>query len=213
MGSLHNELRRTQFSTALKNFLGDTRSESGIERYGETLTPIIDMLVEGEINFLREETLFEGVVNATAVAGEEGYVGIGLPVFSKDLLIVERVNARGAATQSVVIGFSTRAVVAPTLTLTSTMRNRDQRAAASGLTLLNLGARIEAWSGTDPAALISNSEEILCTDTAFREFIGGPWIIKPGGVLLVTNLTLNAFVGANFAGRVRAARTGELVNV
>lgn len=57
MGQLHNELRRTPLSRALKNLLGDSKGEGGIERYGETLQPVVDLWSMTEWLFLRQEAL------------------------------------------------------------------------------------------------------------------------------------------------------------
>lgn len=67
MGQGHNELRRGEFSRAIKALVGDSDSESGLERFGETLQPIIDLWNLPEMHLLRGERLF-GCVATTAVA-------------------------------------------------------------------------------------------------------------------------------------------------
>lgn len=211
MADIHNALRRSQLSSALKNFLGDTRGESGLERYGETLTPTVDMWEDGERNILRDELLFFSFTFQAAVAAEFGAVGIGLPVASKDLLIIRGASGRGATTLQA--GQTTRAIAAGTLNLASNARNSDQRAAASGFVALNLGNRVESWTGSDPAALISIGEEVNALTQAYEPFRSAPWIVKPGGVFLIQAGTVNVAIGVNIWGRVRAAKTGELFNV
>lgn len=66
MGALHNELNRGSFSKAIKNALGVKEGESGVERFGETLTPTLDIFRLPEWKYLRSEHWFGVYVSLVA---------------------------------------------------------------------------------------------------------------------------------------------------
>lgn len=131
MGQQHNELRRGEVSRALKNALGDTR-QGGLERYGETLTPAIDLWGRPEWAFLRDEHLWGFSQTVAAVVGEQGGVAVVNPAGSNRIVVVE-----GATGQSVVanialqLALTTEAVITATYALFAggglAMPNRDTR--------------------------------------------------------------------------------------
>lgn len=89
MPKVHNAITRSNWGDAIKRALGVTKSEGGIERFGETLTPIIDLWGPVDFAFLRGE--LRGVRGALVAAGGAGtFAGVTLvnPLGSGRLLTV-----------------------------------------------------------------------------------------------------------------------------
>jgi len=69
VGALHNALTRGNWSKALQAALGVQKADGGVERYGETLTPGIDLWGLPEWARLRGEMLAGGPFSVTSAAG------------------------------------------------------------------------------------------------------------------------------------------------
>ncbi len=95
MGSQHNELRRAfEIADAIKSIVGETDSESTVERFGETLTPILDVWRQPEWSFLRREKRWATQpILAPAVAAQFSFVQIFNPSGSGRLVVVEGVSS------------------------------------------------------------------------------------------------------------------------
>lgn len=79
VADIHNALRRGAWSRAVANALGDTRG-GGVERYGETLQPSMDLWRQAEWAFLRDEIPWSGVaILAAGGAGNFGTLSIAPP--------------------------------------------------------------------------------------------------------------------------------------
>jgi len=210
VGQIHNELRRGPFSAAMTAAIGDTRG-GGIERFGETLTPVLNLWDRPEWAYLRKEILFSDFLSSNALAGEFSAAAWSLPVNSKALMIVEAVTARSGAA-SVFLGSNLRSVIAGTLALGGgSVINRDQRVQdRPDVTPIRV-IEIERWTGTDIGnTLGGNAEEVMTTAAAYSRFISPPWVIRPGGAIYVIGQTVNNSVQANIAGYYRQALNGEL---
>lgn len=92
MASIHNALRRGGLSHALTSAVGDTKAEGGLERYGETLQPVIDLWSLPEWAFLREEAICGGQFFVTSAAGTLSEALLMNPTNSGFLLILKRVH-------------------------------------------------------------------------------------------------------------------------
>jgi hypothetical protein len=211
---IHNELRRSTLSKALKNFVGDSKTDGGLERFGETLTPVLDLWSLPEISYLRAEDLFTWNEGVSAVAAEGGMAAITNPVSSVQIAVLERVKVRGGLAAGAVMGLATRATIAATLTLANPPQSRDNRWAKTGA----VGepyhlVPLEMWKGSDPTlpfnTLLEETESLVSTLYVYYQ-LALPIIIKPGMGVWVQAQTVNVSMQVGFAGRVRKALPGEL---
>ena len=95
MSRLHNALTRGAISDALKRAVGDTRSQGGVERYSETLEPVLDLWSRPEWAILRDEILWGGASTQAAVAGELSFVAVINPLGSGMLTVSPRPSLSG----------------------------------------------------------------------------------------------------------------------
>ncbi len=72
MGAVHNELPASTLGKAIRAVLGVKEGDKTIERFGETLTPIIDLWGRPDFAKVREERLCAGF--AAQSAGGAGNV-------------------------------------------------------------------------------------------------------------------------------------------
>lgn len=207
MADIHNALRRGRLSKALSQVVGDTRSDGGLERYGETLQGIIDLWGEPEWAFSRQEKLWTFHLSAIAVVAEGSIVALTNPVGSGLLVVVEKITAcNGTAAGQVIIGMADRAALAATLTASTQTFTRDQRAPVQ--------TPPEAWSGSDPTVPFGGITYDMVISAAANQrepFISPPYIIVPGRGLLVQGNGLNQGIITTWVGRTRIAERGELV--
>jgi hypothetical protein len=86
---VHNELKGNQFlSRALKKALGVNDPEGGLERFSETLTPVIDLWRLPEWEYLRSERGFAESISSPAVAARFSAAGLTNPAGSNILCVV-----------------------------------------------------------------------------------------------------------------------------
>ena len=90
MGQQHNELNRAvEIDHAVRVIVSETDSESKVERFSETLTPILDIWSRPEWAFLRNEVLFSvGPQTSAAVAAQSSFVQLFNPVTSTRIVLV-----------------------------------------------------------------------------------------------------------------------------
>lgn len=212
MGQLHNELRRGIWSDALKRFLGVSKNEGGLERFGETLTPVLDLWSPDlpETAYLRNETLWATFLNASALAGEFSTVAVSVGASSRFVLVVEKVLARGGGSFAN-LELPLRSTVAATLALSANGPFCRDNRVGNQLSAAPQATMVELWSGTDAATLNSIMEAVGTNATTFSPFTSPPWIVRPGTALVVQGDTVNSSLQTQWAGRVRQAMPGELV--
>lgn len=97
MPPVHNALRRGQFSSALTRAIGDTRGAGGIERYGETLQPVIDLWSKNEWAYLRNEFHFAGSATIAAAVGFNSILYLNNPANSNVIAVIRGAWADGGA--------------------------------------------------------------------------------------------------------------------
>lgn len=208
-GGVHNALSRGAIPSALARAVGDMEGASGLERYGETLTPILDLWQQPEWCHLRRELLMSDDVSQGAVAGEFGMVALVNPAASGVIAIVERVTAWSSLQQFFSLFRDQAATVTGTLALIERGQPRDSR---DGFGLASNG-RIQLYSGSDPGLFGSRLDRMSTPSGGgnFGEFkCGLPAVVTPGWALIVACTTVNIALEANFGWRERTAYPGEL---
>jgi hypothetical protein len=210
VGQVHNQLYRGIWSAALKNAVGDPKGDGGLERFGETLQPTIDLWQRPEWAFLREEHAFMSFNSQAAVAAEFSIVAWTIPAAARTIAVIEAVNCRCAV--ACVLGLAARSVVAATLTLQTFVLSRDTREVKDPAGTPVKALPIELFSGSDPSATLGgNMEETFATATHYENFITLPYILKPGSGIYVVAQTVNTIInGVNIKGYLRNALPGEL---
>lgn len=208
--AIHNQLFRQNWSEALKRAIGDNKQEGGLERYGETLTPTIDLWKQPEWAFLRQERLWAATRTVTAIAAEFSMCAIVNPAGSGQIVVIDKITG-GAAAGSFQISLDLASLYSATLALNGSTVLRDERFSPAN-------SVVQVFTGTD-AALFTNTVETQTTpDTRDVVFSSPPYILPPvnvngpgaGRALVVQFTTVNTGAHFNFAGYVRAALPGEL---
>jgi len=205
VGLIHNALRRSTLSRALTRAVGDSRGDAGLERYGETLTAVIDLWSQPEWAYLRGETLVGSVTVAAAVVAEFSAVALINPAASGFLVVVERVFAHGSI-QTFALGQSTAAPLIATLAAVGSGQIRDRRNRQTANTVGQL------LSGSDAGSIAASAELIAAVATTDRVGFESslPVVLPPGQGLAVQGQTVNLQVIAAFGWRERAVLPGEL---
>lgn len=204
MAAIHNQLTRGPWGNALKNALGDTKSSGQLERFGETLTPTINLWEEIEWSFLRGELLFQVTTTVGAIVAEFGTVALVNPAGSSLLVRAEDVVFGSTAAAVVaVLSVVTQAAAEATLGGVAVGVSRDRR---------NLNtSRCSVRAGTDPAGVGAAMERASSAAAAgFSFFRGLPVVLPPGQALVVQSGTVNQVFEASFKWRERHAMNGEL---
>lgn len=209
MGSVHNELRRSFLGSALTRAVGDTKGVAGLERFGETLTPVIDLWAEPSWAYLRKEWLACGYLSQSAVAGEYSGVALVNPAGSGTILTVEAALVHCLTAQYFYLARL------PEASITATYGGgggrgiaRDSRAAP----IASVG-RAVMWSGTDAARLtVTLSQDVVVTVANVTSYmgLGFPFVLSPGFGLVVEGGAVNITILGGFRWRERLALPGEL---
>jgi len=207
VGSIHNELKRGPIAEGLKKAIGQHKQgEGGLERWSETLQGIVNPWGLPEWAFLRSERLSAMTAQQPAVAAEFGITGIGNPLNSNAIVVVEAVSATAGALISLRLELVAHTVIAATVVTAAGVGSlRDRRFLGPG--------RTHFVTGTDAAVPpIGVAVEIRApaAANAWVDFNCLPIVLKPGDDLVVVGQTLNTSVAMNFAWRERAAFPGEL---
>lgn len=206
MAQIHNEIRKGTLSEAVKRALGITRGDSGIERLGETVTPIVHPWGMPEWAYLRGERLCCIWRTVGAVAAEYGYLALVNPALSEVIVVVEGASVETAAAGQGYMGFQTEAAALATLATPTPGNVRDRRnlpvTATTCYTLV----------GTDPSSGLGAALEIRRIAAAQNlDFVHFPIILTPGMALGINFATVNTAWNGNFLWRERQAYPGELV--
>lgn len=210
MGNIHNELRRTPLSGALTRALGSQKGTEGLERFGETMQPVMDLWALPEWNYLRKDFLLCTNAQASAVVGEMGFVALGSPPTGRlNIIVVESITFGLGAAGSVVLRLSDYATVSGTGTPMNKGVTRDTRTTRSSFFP---GGGGTIFQGTDVGALGFSLEQGLTAGATTQGVIqvALPYILAPGAALVVQAEATNQAISANFGWRERAAYPGEL---
>jgi hypothetical protein len=209
---IHNELRRGPFSRATKAALGDTTAEGGVERYGETMQPVLDLWARDEFGYLRSEYLFGERLQKGADVANCGVCGIALSNSCKLVAAVWASGANSTANGSLSIEPYSRDLLAALggAAQGNPAQARDSRnwSVASGGPV---PSDLQFWTAlTGAPGLNARYEQLNFPDSEIRPFFGGPWILRPGAAIIVQTEAINQVITVNFWGWVRSALNGEL---
>lgn len=210
MTDIHNALKRSVVADAVKKAIGQHKQgEGGLERWSETLQPIVNPWGMPEWAALRAEQLAAVGAFQAAVAAEFSGHALMNPAGSNTIVVVEAVSFIGTTTVQAWLELTVDTAIAATYTVvTNPSAARDRRfKGISGLTRATFrqgsdasntfGARLEVQNFT-AAGLASSFVNSL------------PVILRPGDDLVVMLQTVNIGAFVNWAWRERQAFPGEL---
>src|SRR5438132_10615506 len=211
MGQQHNELNRAvEIDHAVRVIVSETDSESKVERFSETLTPILDIWSRPEWAFLRNEVLFSvGPQTSAAVAAQSSFVQLFNPVTSTRIVVIT-----GAAFKATVLSTDVN------LGVTAIVRGASFDGAVALDSRYNEGG---LWVGREPlSASFGALAPPFGTDLLVGQdscLVAGQWqpfrnfptiILSPGFGCNISNATLNSVIAVTFSGYGRPARKEEL---
>ena len=205
MGQVHNGLERAGHLTqALKDALNAADSEGGLERFGETMTPTINLWDLPEWAFLRGERLCADTRLVAAIAAEVGVSALINPAGSQVLAIVEAAAIDIAVVMTGSIGFANEGTIVATLGPPSAGDVRDLRWIPTNSTRCGIAV------GTDPAQVGSLIEQRRSSGAGVIDFQCFPFVLAPGFGLIVQGQTVNQAFNVNYKWRERPVFSGEL---
>jgi hypothetical protein len=200
VGSLHNELRRAgQLQRAALIALGVSDPDAGIERLGETLTPVIDLWSRPEWLGLLGIYRWAGRRASAALAANLSHVGVTNPTASNSIVVVEYAAVDAAAT----IRHFLEIRPAKTEDLAGNVFILDGRRPIS-VAVPRIFDRQQGTSGENAI------EDLTVLGNTHGRFQAPPVLLMPGQQLVVSGATTNIAVVAMFGGTVRVALPGEL---
>lgn len=208
-GQVHNALSRGTLPSALSRAVGDTMGSSGLERYGETLTPIINLWERPEWAYLRQVSLLSWLGSPAAVAGEYSGAALVNPVGSSTIAVVETVSAMA----SVQAQFQLCRVDAATILATYLLDGGRGSQRDTRWTATYGPGRVNVWSGSDAAIIIGAQVDVRANTAGavFTEFqCGVPFVLTPGYALVCSCRTVNTLLTTVFKWYERQAFPGEL---
>lgn len=204
MSDIHNALRRTWLSRALTRALGDMKGATGIERFGETLTPTIDLWELADWSYLRNERLV-GMANLNqgAVVGQLGAAILNNPAGSGLIVTIDYVTSDIVSN----MGFTLSSAVLVTGAAAGVPGAvRDTRwAAASGNNFNNTGLVVTKNS---EAGISINT--VLSTSVVSQIFTMPGFVLTPGFAFVVEGTVVNTAINVRMMWRERKAVPGEL---
>jgi len=210
VSDLHNALRRGPFAAAFTRALGLTKGVEGLERAGETLTPIVDLWARPEWAYLRREWLLARTGTDGPVAGEFTGVALLNPVGSGVLATVESAAFWAVGQSAGSLQRCTYAVALAALpNIVGRGISRDSRAWGVGLS----PGRCLMYGGTEAGDVGARLEQIVQPTATlgvgyFQAAI--PYVLTPGEALVCQLGSLNLTGTVIFGWRERLALPGEL---
>lgn len=208
MAQVHNQLSRGQLSRALTLAVGDRRGVGGLERYGETLQPIIDLWALPEFAAYRDEQLAAVRTFQAAVAAEFSAIALVNPAGSNLIAVLEGVTVSSSGGATAFLEIALDSAMSGTLLVTAfPAASRDRRfKGATGTT------RCFIRQGTDPALNTYGAqlEQIVSGASQLPFQIALPAILRPGDGAVVVLQNVNLTLTVCWAWRERQAYPGEL---
>lgn len=205
MATIHNELRRSGgLLSAIRAILGVTDPDSGVERFGETLTPVLDPWRRPEHAFLRGERLASGVLlSQFDAAGDTAHVALVNPAGSRSLVVVHFVRTAGATAD---LRVATEAAILAAGFVEAGERNWRDRRGPGPSSAVESTARLFRGSivGTVGSAITITSTTHQLYDQHF------PVILSPGSALNVRSSAIDLDLTVELHWHERIALPGEL---
>jgi hypothetical protein len=196
VAEIHNELRYgLELLEQYSKYLGLERG-AGVERLGETLTPVLDMWRLPELAALRREALWWVTVGQVAVALQRGIIGITNLAGSNLLITVD-----GYASSDANVGIGS---VAQALAIGIVAFAADARDRRFGSSQSVTGVKAFAGTSAAPGATVSWDRIIVNTIIPIQA------VLQPGSNLSIVHNVANTAFNAAFFGRVRRATDQEL---
>lgn len=207
-GQVHNALTRGSLSSALTRAVGDVEGDNGLERYGETLTPTLNLWAQVEWAYLRREIVAAFSKTQAAVAGELGAIALVNPTGSGKLYVVEAIKAFTDATMQFSVDIALEGVITATLGAVSVpssvdTRWRDRVTGADQTTGV-------VYGGSDPAGIAGQVERFVAPSNDYGFALSTPFVLQPGWGVAVVGNTVNRLIEVAMRYRERRVFPGEL---
>lgn len=201
MAHLHNALHQAApLQQAYQAALGEDDAEfAGIERAGETLTPVMDLWSKPEWAALRGERLAAGFGAEAIDAANFSQVQLFNPLGSRLLIVVEKIRILCATTGSYNIG---RTATALGTLVTGQTSSRDGRFLTASI-IGQIRRSVAAAAGDLPLVQIRLTGGTTDSDDT-------PYVLPPGFGLTVRGSAINTATNASFVWRERLIYHGEL---
>lgn len=205
MGKLHNELRRGPWSAAISSALGDTR-EGGVERFGETLTPVVNIWERPDWAVLiRHHLLYLSGFQA-AVAGEFSCIVFQPPptTNAESILVIDRLLISG--TIQCLVGYDALPAGAVELTLKDFLDQRARPAPAQR-------PLSRVFQDSNAASALTGPFLRFTGGVAGSNVLEGPFILSSvqGLSLVVECGTVNTSITVTAFGRERQLMPSERI--
>lgn len=203
---LHNALNRGPVSEGVTRALGLHDGGAGVERYGETLTPVLNLWGMPEWCVLRGEGLKGQRLVSAAVVGENSVIALVNVATRNRIVVVELAGVQaGSGAQSYSLELCTDAVLAAALAVANAGPTipRDTRYIGGGV-FIRTGSEVATSLGTsiDLNSITAGGQSIY--------FQNLPVVLSPGFGLAIIGQAQNLAVGGIFGWRERPALPGEL---
>lgn len=207
MGELHNEIRQGTLSVAATRALGVTRL-GGIERFSETITPVLNLWGMPEWAYLRGESL-AAWSRFVAAGGAATFAGAFLcnPLANKLLVVVEALSGVPATTQLQLV-MALDADVSGVYGSSSFGALRDRRPVGRFPTVSTAIIRYGTPAALPTSQIIEHQQSAAATTKAF---LSVPIVLPPGTAVGVHDPVANEQLFANFTWRERPPYPGELI--
>lgn len=204
MADLHNGLKEyTSLLRGVARAVGEqagAQDFQGIERLGETLTPVLDIWGQPEWSLLRGQIQFARRMNSPAVAARFSGLELVNPTGSNKLVVVEAIFT-GATAQDVDFQTDTGGALGATATFrgVATDTRYPQLGESSMCTLV---------SG-DFAAGASLTQYRTNATTPAQPLFTGKFVLAPGTKLWLLGTTVNTALSASLRWSERTLLTNE----
>ncbi len=193
----------------------DRATAGGVERLGETLTPVLNPYELVEFAKLRNEQFFAVQAFVVAVVAEFSISALHNPAGSRMLAVVDKITIGAGVTEAATIDAAPNGgLVDLTLNVgAGVLASVDRRflvgQAATSRVLLRQGSDA-ASSFAGDAILEQVSAQAVSTNPFGESKVAVPAVLRPGDLLAVIGLTANTNLLVNWRWRERPALPGEL---
>lgn len=218
MADIHNGIK---YATGELNALGIAgglaRDQSGVERLGETLTPIMDIWSQPEWAWLRGDLLWVSrPMISAAGAGALSAFATCLPASARLICVVEGAWARSATAGDVMtlgVDLRTTITAVPMATTGTRPRARDNRLVATPSFPNEAQAEVplDNFTGSSAGNVgIALEQRTVPGVNVAVEFRSVPYVLRPNTGIWIQGSTNNLLVVGGFWGRLRVPLPGEL---